>query len=90
MTESNHQNQRYWERVPVEGPIWRPKELCKRLGVSRSQAYQMIADGNLPPFIKLSDRASGMPESWLAAFLEKQAQKSIRARREDNVTKGLG
>lgn len=88
--ESIDQQPRYWESVPVLGPIWRPKELCKRLGVSRSQAYQMIADGSLPPFIKLSDRASGMPDSWLTAFLEIQARKSLQLRREDNATKDCG
>ena len=80
-------NSRYWEDVPIEGPIWRPKQLCQRLGISRSQTYQMIADGVMPPLIKLSERVSGMPDSWLKAFLEHRAEQTAQGRRPTALRK---
>lgn len=33
----------------------------------------MIGEGRFPPFLKLSARASAMPEAWLDAFIKTQA-----------------
>jgi excisionase family DNA binding protein len=56
----------------------RPQAVAQRLALSRSQIYQMISEGRLPPFIKLSNRASAMPEAWLDAFVQHCATVSIK------------
>lgn len=65
-----------WKELPAEGRLLRPAEVIERVGLSRSQVYQMISEGRFPPFIKLSDRASAMPESWLGAFVQQCAMVS--------------
>ncbi|WP_170438378.1 helix-turn-helix transcriptional regulator [Ruegeria arenilitoris] len=66
-----------WQNVQPTGRLLRPAEVVEKIGLSRSQIYQMISEGRFPPFIKLSDRASAMPESWLSAFVESCAKVSI-------------
>ncbi len=58
-----------WQNVEPKGKMLRPSKVVELTGLSRSQVYSMIADGQFPPFLKLSQRASAMPESWLEAFL---------------------
>lgn len=57
----------------------RPYEVFERVGLSRSQVYLMIAAREFPPFLKLSERTSALPESWLDAFLASKAQDALRA-----------
>ncbi len=62
-----------WNELPATGPFMRPLEAAKFLGLSRSTLYAMIAEGQFPPFVKLSERASGVPLSWLEAFIAHRA-----------------
>ncbi|WP_068316369.1 helix-turn-helix transcriptional regulator [Aliiruegeria sabulilitoris] len=64
----------------------RPAEVVERTGLSRSQIYQMIKDGVFPPFIKLSERASAMPEAWLDAFIALRVESTTST----NETPALG
>ncbi len=69
MVQREYETKPSWTRIRPEGRMLRPKEVADRLGLSRSQIYEMIARGEFPPFVKLSARASALPESWLSAFL---------------------
>lgn len=62
-----------WKALEPSGRLLRPAEVVRRVGLSRSQIYQMIGEGRFPPFLKLSARASAMPEAWLDAFIKTQA-----------------
>lgn len=66
-----------WSEVAPTGRMLRPQAVAQRLALSRSQIYQMISEGRLPPFIKLSNRASAMPEAWLDAFVQERARLSL-------------
>jgi|SRR6056297_420301 len=79
MTKPETKTLPFWANVPPSGQIFRPKEFFARIGISRSQGYWMMENGLLPPFIKLSERASGMPESWLQAFLEHRAEATVNS-----------
>lgn len=68
---------RPWETLKPQGLMLRPQQVIERTGLSRTQIYQMIADQRFPPFIKLSTRASAMPENWLAAFIEQRAELAL-------------
>lgn len=46
-------------------------------GLSKSQIYQMIAEGRFPPFLKLSSRASALPEAWLKVFVASCAKNTL-------------
>lgn len=70
------QKKPYWHNIKLSRRLLRPQEVASLLGLSRSQIYQMIADGELPPFIKLSSRASAMPEVWLDAFIKQRVSKA--------------
>lgn len=63
-----------WNSTPAGGRLLRPNEVARIIGLSRSQIYQMIKDGDFPPFIKLSERASAMPEAWLNAFIASRVE----------------
>lgn len=71
------QNSTPWLGIEPAGRLLRPTEVVKTVGLSRSQIYQMISEGRFPPFIKLSDRASAMPEAWLSAFVQQCARVSV-------------
>ena len=73
MKPSIEQSNPTWTRVRPEGRMLRPKEVADTLSLSRSQIYEMISRGEFPPFVKLSARASALPESWLHAFLSFRA-----------------
>ena len=68
--------QQPWNNISAAGQMLRPQEVASRVGLSRSQIYQMISEGRFPPFIKLSDRASALPEAWLDAFVQQCAVSS--------------
>jgi predicted DNA-binding transcriptional regulator AlpA len=67
-TEQN-QISKNWENVSPTGRMLRPNEVIATTGLSRSQIYSMISNREFPPFIKLSARASALPEAWLEAFI---------------------
>ncbi len=66
-----------WLRCEPTGRLLRPADVVDRTGLSRSQIYQMISEERFPPFIKLSTRASAMPEAWLNAFIEMRVHRAI-------------
>ncbi|WP_170578434.1 helix-turn-helix transcriptional regulator [Ruegeria arenilitoris] len=65
-----------WTNVPATGRLLRPNEVTRLTGLSKSQIYQMVKDGDFPPFIKVAKRASALPEAWLNAFVEGCAKTS--------------
>ncbi|WP_240661693.1 helix-turn-helix transcriptional regulator [Nioella ostreopsis] len=69
MNKINHLHSPDWQSIEPAGRMLRPAEVFSRVGLSRSQVYAMISEGRFPPFIKLSERASAMPEAWLDAFI---------------------
>ncbi|MCK0122548.1 AlpA family phage regulatory protein [Loktanella sp. F6476L] len=69
----------FWEDLPALGKLLRPQDVVERTGLSRSQIYQMIAEKRFPPFVKLSTRASALPESWLDKFVELQVEETLRS-----------
>lgn len=66
-----------WTGVPPHGRLLRPNEVFGRTGLSKAQVYAMIKEGQFPPFLKLSGRASALPEVWLDAFVEHRAQLAL-------------
>ncbi len=69
--------EQFWKKTAPKGKLLRPMDVVERTGLSRSQIYQMIADERFPPFVKLSTRASAMPEAWLDKFVELQAEHAL-------------
>ena len=65
--------QKSWQETEPRGRLLRPSEVTTITGLSKSQIYQMIRDGEFPPFIKLGRRASALPQSWLDAFVADRA-----------------
>lgn len=54
--------------------IWDATEVCRRLGIARSQYYRMLARGELPPRVQLSaarfgHRAADV-ERWVADHIQ--------------------
>ena len=47
----------------------RLREVCKRIGVGHSTIYRMIADGEFPQQLKLSERTAVWVESEVDAFM---------------------
>ncbi|MBD3666181.1 AlpA family phage regulatory protein [Sulfitobacter sp. TSTF-M16] len=66
-------NEKPWVDCPPTGRLLRPREVFDRTGLSRSQVYAMIAEGDFPPFLKVSTRAAAMPEAWLDCFVKHHA-----------------
>lgn len=81
MTEHQTPLNRPWEDLKPQGQLLRPQQVIQQTGLSRTQIYQMISEGRFPPFVKLSTRASAMPENWLAAFIEQRAELALFQRR---------
>ncbi len=78
MIELSHKTNQPWRAVEPNGRMLRPNDVVERTGLSRSQIYQMISEERFPPFIKLSTRASAMPEAWLNAFIQMRAKYSLQ------------
>jgi prophage regulatory protein len=74
---SNTKLNRPWEGVAPRGAMLRPSVVVERTGLSKSSIYEMISEGRFPPFVKLSARASAMPEAWLNAFISAKAADAI-------------
>lgn len=66
-----------WLQEAPTGRLLRPSDVSEITGLSKSQIYQMIAEGRFPPFLKLSTRVSAMPEAWLTAFIEARASQTV-------------
>ena len=66
-----------WKNCPPSGRLLRPEEVFERTGLSRSQVYAMIADRKFPPFLKVSSRASALPEAWLDCFVQDCAKAAL-------------
>ena len=81
MTPERTSQNRPWESLKPKGQMLRPQQVIDQSGLSRTQIYQMIAEQRFPPFVKLSTRASAMPENWLAAFFAQRAEMAIEAQR---------
>jgi predicted DNA-binding transcriptional regulator AlpA len=71
---------RPWETCQPTGRMLRPADVFERSGLSKSQVYALIAEGAFPPFIKLSARASAMPEAWLDCFIAHKARSALQQR----------
>lgn len=67
----------FWEELAPLGKLLRPHDVVERTGLSRSQIYQMIAEKRFPPFVKLSTRASALPEAWLDRYVELQVEQAL-------------
>ena len=78
MSDNTHSTDHPWKSVEPTGRLLRPADVVDRTGLSRSQIYQMISEERFPPFIKLSTRASAMPEAWLNAFIQMRAKYSLQ------------
>lgn len=75
---SSYINQnRPWKDVAPTGRMLRPSAVVERTGLSKSSIYELIKRGDFPPFVKLSARASVMPEAWLHAFISARAARAI-------------
>ena len=77
MSDNTHNTDHPWKSVEPAGRLLRPADVVDRTGLSRSQIYQMISEERFPPFIKLSTRASAMPEAWLNAFIEMRVRLAV-------------
>lgn len=79
-----------WEKIDPAGKMLRIREVVHMTGLSRSQIYALIAEGQFPPLVKLSARASALPEAWLNAFISAKAADAINHRpssdRKEEVT----
>ena len=64
---------RPWLGLPATGPMLRPSEAARYLGLSRSQYYAGATDGRFPEPISISARASGVPRAWLDAVIARRA-----------------
>jgi prophage regulatory protein len=67
---------------PVHGltpptTLLRLPEVCRRLGIARSEVYRRVQAGLLPAPVKIGKRAS----AWVEAEIEAAAQRMIRASR---------
>ena len=70
-----------WEGLPPELPFVRAKDLPLKTGLSSSQIYELIDEGEFPPLVKIAPRASGVPSNWLQVWLEFRVETSAPRRR---------
>lgn len=54
--------------------IIRTHELAELLGISISQLYKMINNGELPPRVQISSRANGWRESDIDEWIEERTE----------------
>lgn len=70
---------RPWLGIEASGPLLRPAEAAKYLGLSLSRFYAISAQGDLPKPIKIGRSASGatgVPLPWLNAVIAARAAES--------------
>ena len=59
--------------------IVRPAQAASMLGISKPTLYRLIKNGELPPPIKISERASGWTNETLIQFIKsRQSTQSIK------------
>lgn len=58
-----------WRSVVPTGPILRPADAAKYIGVSLTTYYDQASQGLLPSPEKIAGRASGVPRPWLDAVI---------------------
>ena len=73
----NHNIVRPWDGVDPTGPQYRIQEVQRLLGVSRGSIYNMIANGQLPPLLKIGKRVSAMPKAWLDSCLISASREAL-------------
>jgi len=59
-------------RIDASIQILRLRQVCERIGLSRSMVYQLEAEQRFPPRIKIGVRAVGWIESEIQAWLEQR------------------
>lgn len=71
-----------WQTIPASGPFLRPSLAAAYLGIGVSTYYEMAKSGELPPFVKLSDksRASGVPKNWLDSVVAARVAGNLNAK----------
>ncbi|MEM0950392.1 MAG: AlpA family phage regulatory protein [Pseudomonadota bacterium] len=79
-----------WKDVTPGGRLLRPAEVVRMTGLSRSQIYAMISEGSFPPFIKISERAAALPETWLEAFIGSCASRALDKHQTSQVAVSAG
>ncbi|MFP9139235.1 helix-turn-helix transcriptional regulator [Devosia sp. XGJD_8] len=63
-----------WSDIDPAGAQYRVKDVQLLLRISRGKIYEMISSGELPPLIKIGERCSAMPKSWLDAYIRFRAE----------------
>ena len=56
--------------------LLRPKDVAKKIGVSLSHLYQLVASGQFPQPIKLSERISVFIEAEVDEWIQKRVHES--------------
>ncbi len=56
--------------------LLRPKDVAKKIGVSLSHLYQLVASGQFPQPIKLSERISVFIEAEVDEWIQKRVDES--------------
>lgn len=62
-----------WMGIPATGPLLRPADAARYLGLGISTMYDQIQRGEIPPLVKIGARASGIPKPWLDAAIQLRA-----------------
>jgi excisionase family DNA binding protein len=68
-----------WAGIPAQTPILRPSEAARHLGVSRSQFYTLVANGDLPRPFRIGERSVGLPKAWLDSVVAARFAESLEA-----------
>lgn len=56
--------------------ILRIREVQNRTGLSRSTIYELVAEGVLPPPVRIGHRSSGWVESEVSDFIRRRISES--------------
>jgi len=67
-----------WAGLPPSLPVMRVKDVIRETGIPRTTLFEMIRDGRFPPFIRISERTTACPRTWVEAFLLDRAKQSFR------------
>lgn len=66
-----------WADIPPIGPMLRPNEAARYLGITKPHLYRLANEGRLPRPFKLfgggSNAAAGIPKPWLDAIIAEAA-----------------
>ena len=76
------QTQQRRERPAYDGLVlWGVREVCDRLGLSRSQLYRMIAASDLPPRVRLSAGRWAWVRASIEQFVSDRTQARAQAKK---------